>query len=99
MVHGFDVKMLELMQAIRHKKNIWMDLSYTLTKRKGLLHELMITDVCLNLSERVIIGSDYPFDHPDITYKKITNILNNNGSNHLLDKILKFNALNLLSTS
>ena len=56
--------MLEFSQLVRHKKNCWIDLSYTMTKRKGLLHELTIIDLCLNVDQKILIGSDYPYQSP-----------------------------------
>lgn len=94
-LHGFDIKMLEFSQLIRHKKNCWIDLSYTITKRKGLLHELTIIDLCLNLEQKILIGSDYPYQCPGDVIDFVKNKLANSLPEKKLELVLNENLINL----
>ena len=66
LLHGGDVRLVEFAQFARHFNDVYIDLSYTLTKYNSDYIDSQIL-FCLNeLDEKCLIGSDFPYLGLDI---------------------------------
>lgn len=66
LMHGGGTNLLKYYEKFRFRKNLYLDLSYTINKFKDTTVNKDIVYLLKNFDKRIIIGTDYP----DISFKE-----------------------------
>lgn len=70
LLHGGDVRLVEFAQFARHFDDVYIDLSYTLTKYNSDYIDSQILFCFNELDEKCLIGSDFPYLGLDVFRKR-----------------------------
>ena len=96
LLHGGDVRLAEFAQFTRHFDDVYIDLSYTLTKYNSDYIDSQILFCFNELDEKCLIGSDFPYVSLDL-FRKRVDLLTTNISNDKKCNIYYKNAEKIFS--
>ena len=71
LLHGGDVRLAEFAQFTRHFDDVYIDLSYTLTKYNSDYIDSQILFCFNELDEKCLIGSDFPYVSLNLFRKRV----------------------------
>ena len=96
LLHGGDVRLVEFAQFTRHFDDVYIDLSYTLTKYNSDYIDSQILFCFNELDKKCLIGSDFPYVSLEV-FRKRVDLLTTNISNDKKCNIYYKNAEKIFS--